>query len=232
VVRVDRLDSRGHLGDPGAAGSGAARPSEEVGFVAEVPHPDGRMLAVRADDAIEQEPLRRECDGVVEGIAVPALDRAAAAHHLPHRRRWRGRNVVEEPPRCPVRPAHVTGEEGDVEPERVPRGEVGDLAEVLQAVRRDGTRGRLPVVPEEEQPHDVHAEGRYEGEVLVDLAGVEVRPPPHRRATGPVVHAEDEACGVRRISLRRHDPTPLTTTESGWRVRVEEDALPSLGMDV
>ena len=48
--RVDLLDESGHTARPGATGGGVGRPGEEVGFVAQIPQADGRVIVEAVDD--------------------------------------------------------------------------------------------------------------------------------------------------------------------------------------
>src|SRR5690606_5251956 len=74
----------------------------------------------------------------------------------------------------------------------------------------------LPVVPQQEHPHEVHAERGDERQVVFDLGSVEFTPPAHRLASGPVVDAQAEGlvlelcCGC-LASSQRHFSTPVIT---------------------
>ena len=192
VVGVDVADDRRHLAHPGPAGGGRGRPGEQVGLVAEVPHPDRRMLPVRADDGGEQQPLGGERRWIVERVAVGATDDPAAADDLARVRRRRLAVGREQPSRRPVGAAHVPGEERDVELQATLRGGIAHPAEIAQAAGRDHVGRRHPVVPQQEQPHAVHPERGDHVELVAHLAGVEVRPPRHRLVARPVVAPQPE----------------------------------------
>src|SRR5690606_34748992 len=73
----------------------------------------------------------------------------------------------------------------------------------------------LPVVPQQEHPHQVHAAGGDEREVVLAFGYVEVAPPAHRLPPRPVVNAQSESFARQlcagRDAPQRHFATPVIT---------------------
>jgi len=67
-------DGVDHAPNPAASGDVIGRVGEEVGLVAQVPHPDGGVPAESSHDRPEQQRLGRECDLIRVGVPVAVVD--------------------------------------------------------------------------------------------------------------------------------------------------------------
>ena len=88
--------------------------------------------------------------------------------------------------------------------ERKPQlaGQIGNRDQPLDHRPVDRVRGRLEVLPGQEHPNGVEPAAGYPREVGCDLRPIELRPPAHRRARGPVVDADPEPVRA-QFAIRR-----------------------------
>src|SRR6185436_20636235 len=103
-------------------------PGEEIGFVAEVPHPNAGMVLKRGDYCCEQEALCIQSHLIMEHVAIPFIRYFTIANHITQPMRMGfGRQVTaQQPAWTPIRSAHVSGEEGQVDAESVFGGDICD----------------------------------------------------------------------------------------------------------
>ena len=104
---------------------------------------------------------------------------------------------AERPRRNPVHSAHVPGEEGGNERDAGPGGQIRHGDQPIQHAPIHLARGRLEVRPGQEEPDRVETARGNPCEIGGDLRAIEVRPPPHRRSSRPVVDAEPETLARR-----------------------------------
>ena len=192
-IRIDGPDHRGPVMDPGPSRPGIARLAEEVRLVAEAPGPHGGMVSQCSAHRAQEEVLgfqdeRRDVDVVDRARRTLGV---AETDDLPIAR-VRPAAPVEEPRRCPVRSTHVTREERHLQLEAKSGRDVTDRREVPQRPGVHAVRSRLEALPQEEDAHVREAEVPDDGELVAHLPGIELLPPAHRLAPGPVVDSKQE----------------------------------------
>ena len=128
-LRIDGLDQRRHATGPGSPLGCVRGPSEEIRLIAQVPDPHGRVILESGDDCGQQQLGRLDHQRVGERIAIAAVHDLAAADHL-HHPGIHGLVGQQHPGRRPAWPAHVAGEEGDVQAQSQPIGDVTDRLQV------------------------------------------------------------------------------------------------------
>jgi hypothetical protein len=77
-------------------------------------------------------------------------------------------------------------------PAAVPGGEVGDRDQVIEFVFGNASGFGLKVIPSQKHADDVQSDLFDDGEFFAYFARIEVAPPVHGFAAGPVVYAEGE----------------------------------------
>src|SRR5437870_101990 len=190
MAAVEGADRAGQVPGPGGRRLVVRGQREQVRLVAEVPQPNGRVVAERLDDRTDLETLGGQDARVDVGVAHATRDRASAADELAGAGSWS--RSVQQPTGGPVRTAHVTREERHVQHEVALGGDVARRPEMAEGGRIDPVGGGLEVLPQQEDPDDLEAEVPDQVELVADLTVVEVGPPAHRLAAGPVVDAEAE----------------------------------------
>jgi hypothetical protein len=156
-------------------------------LVPEIPRPERVVAGKRGCDFKGQQSLCVRDDRIGIPVAEPGFD------HRPTRDDSEANVAVraaERPRRDPVHPAHVAREQRRNERKPELAGKIGHGDELLDHRPVDLIRGRLEVLPGQKDANGVEPAVGDPREVGCDLCAIELRPPAHRRARGPVVHAD------------------------------------------
>ena len=68
----------------------------------------------------------------------------------------------------------MSGEKGDVQAKLIFSRDIADLRQMIEALRGNGVRRGLKIVPKQEQPHNIQAKLTNEREFLAYFSGIEI----------------------------------------------------------
>ena len=199
-VRVGCADRRDDLAQPLPRRRPGRRDHAVRVLVPEVPHPNSVVAGQRSSRLARQQGLRPGDTRVRVPVPQPASVDPAVAHHT---KAIVAVGPAERPCRNPVHAAHVTGEEGGNERDARAGGQIRHGDQTIQHPPIHLVRGRLEVRPGKEDPDRVETARGDPREICGDLRAIEVRPPPHRRSSRPVVDAEPKTISRRERVRQR-----------------------------